>query len=144
MIMDGINKYVTEMSGETQENHTDDIGDSTGKLVARARPKQTPSSMLSSPTIPVPYHERKWIDVEQGRFDNICLEVSKLMIRLLQHDGTVPREDEGAVKFQDLASIFRSRITSSSRWPTRTWQSFLQRGGGIKEEIPVLREPQGT
>ena len=28
------------MSEETQENHIDDIGDSTGKLVAETRPKQ--------------------------------------------------------------------------------------------------------
>ena len=50
-----------------------------GKPVATARPKQTPSSMLSSTTIPVPYHELKWIDVEPGRFDKRCQEVSKLM-----------------------------------------------------------------
>ena len=35
MLVHGINKYVTEMSEETQENHTDDIGDSTVKPVVR-------------------------------------------------------------------------------------------------------------
>ena len=39
VIVNGINKYVTEMTEETQENHVDDIGDGTGKLVAEARPK---------------------------------------------------------------------------------------------------------
>ena len=38
MMVNGINKYVTKMSDETQENRTDDIGDSTRRLVAKARP----------------------------------------------------------------------------------------------------------
>ena len=99
-IVNGMNKYVTEMSEET---HIEYIGESAGKPVAKARPKQTPSSMLSSTTVPVPYHERKWIDVEPGRSERGCLEVSKLMIRLLRHDDTVPREDNETIKFQDLA-----------------------------------------
>ena len=45
------NKYVTEMTEESQDDHIDDIGDNTGKLVAEARPKQTPSPTSSSPTI---------------------------------------------------------------------------------------------
>ena len=35
-IVNGINKYVTEMSEET---HIEDIGESTGKPVVKARPK---------------------------------------------------------------------------------------------------------
>ena len=84
---------------------------------------------------------RKWTDVEPRRFDNSCLEVSKLMFRLLRHDDTVPREDDGAVKFQELASIFRSAFTSSSHWSIRTWQSFLQRGGGIKKRFQYCVDP---
>ena len=55
---------------------------------------------------------RKWIDVEPGTFDQNCLEVSKLMMRLLRHDDSVIREEDGAVKIEALASIFLSRITS--------------------------------
>ena len=40
MIVKRINKYVTGMTEETQENDIDDIGDSTGKPVAEARTKQ--------------------------------------------------------------------------------------------------------
>ena len=111
-IVNGINKYVTEMSEET---HVESIGErSTGKLVAKARPQQTSNSTLS--LVSIPYLERKWIDVEPGTFVQNCLEVSKLMIRLLRHDDSVNREEDGAVKFQDLASIYRSRIMSSSHW----------------------------
>ena len=42
------------------------------------------------------------------------------MITLLRHDGSVNREDDGAVNIEDLASIFRSRIISSWHWSTRT------------------------
>ena len=40
-IVNGINKYVTEMSEET---HIEDIAESTGRPVAKARPKQTSRS----------------------------------------------------------------------------------------------------
>ena len=83
----------------------------------------------------VPYHERKWIDVEPGRFDKSCLAVSNLMIGLLRLDDIVPRENDAAVKFPGLASILRSEFTSSSHWSIRTWLRFLQRGGGIKKRF---------
>ena len=44
--------------------------------------------------------------MEPGTFDRNCLEVSKLMIRLLRHDDTVHREEDGAVRFEDLASMY--------------------------------------
>ena len=72
-------------------------------------------------------------DTKFDVFDKSCLDVWKLMVGLLRHDDTVPREDDGAVKFQDLASIFRSEFTSSSHWTVGTWLSFLQRGGGFKK-----------
>ena len=129
--MNGINHYVTEMSEET---HVESIGErSTGKPVAKARPQQTSNSTLSS--VSILYHERKCIDVEPATFDQNCLEVSKLMIRLLRHDDSANREDDGAVKFEDLASISRSRTVSSSHWSIRTWLSFLQRRGAIKKRF---------
>ena len=112
MIQNGTNKYVTEMWEETQENHVDDIGDSTGKPVAKARPKQTPSPTSSSPTITLPYHQQQWIDVEPGKYDESCFEVSKKMTGLLRHDPTVLREEDGEVVFGILAPMFRSEFTS--------------------------------
>ena len=118
----------------SEEIHVERIGErSAGKPVVEARPQQTPNSSLSP--VSIPYFERKWIDVEPGTFDQHFLDVSKLMIRLLRHDDSVNREEDGAVKCEDLASIFRSRITSSSHWSIRTWLSFLQRGGGIKKRF---------
>ena len=95
------------MTEETQESHIDDIRDSTGRPVAEARPKQTSMPTTSSPTVTLLYHLREWIDVESGKYDESCFEVSKKMIRLLRHDHTVLREEDGAVEFRILAPMFQ-------------------------------------
>ena len=106
-------KYVTEISTEIQEKHIDDVGDSTGKPTAKVRPKQTSSPSSFSPTITLPYHQRQCIDVESGKYDESCLEVSKKMIRLLRHNPTELREEDGAVEFRILSSMFHSKFKSS-------------------------------
>ena len=70
---------------KTQENHIDDIGDSAGRLAAKARPKQISLPMSSSPTVKIPVNEREWIDVEPGECDPRSFETSKIMTRLLRH-----------------------------------------------------------
>ena len=105
MIVNGINKYVTEMSEETQENHLDDNGDCTGKLVAGAKPKQTSIPTTSSSTATLPLHMRDWIAVEPGPHDKGCFEVSRKMIRLLRHDPSVLRS-----RIQSLGTDVSFRI----------------------------------
>ena len=106
--------------------------DSRCKCCAKVTPPQTSNLTLSR--VSVPFRERKWIDIEPGKFDKGCLE-SKLMIRLLRRDYSMCREANGAVRFEGLASIFRSRNESTSHWPIRTWISFVQRGGGPKKRF---------
>ena len=77
MIVNGINKYVTEMAEETQDDHIDYIGESTGNPVAKARPKRKSMPTTSCSTTTLPYHLRVWIDVEPGPYDKRCFEVSK-------------------------------------------------------------------
>ena len=86
MTVNGIIKYVTEVTEETQEDHIDYIGDCTGKPVAKARPKQTSMPTTSSQTVTLPHHLREWIDIEPSKYDKSCFEESKKMIRLLRHD----------------------------------------------------------
>ena len=104
MIVNETNKYVTEI---------DDIGDSGGKLVAEARLEHTSC------------HLRDWIDVEPGKYDEGRFEVSKMIIRLLRHDLTVLREEDGAVGI--WAPMFHSKFTSSPYWSIRTWVKFLHK-----------------
>ena len=124
MILNVINKHVTEMTEETQEDHVENIGDSTEKLVANARPKQHINDDDIFSNGYVTFHQREWIDVEPGQYDKSCFEVSKKMIRLLRHDPSVLREQNGAVEFRIL------KFTSSQYWSIRTWLNYLQKGGG--------------
>ena len=81
-IVNGINKYVTETSEEIPVASVEK--GCTGKPVAKAKPRPMPTLTLSPMSIP--YRERKWIDVDPGKFNQGCFEVSKLMIRLSRHD----------------------------------------------------------
>ena len=66
------------MTEETQEDHINHIGDCTGKLVAKERPKQTSTNPTSfSLTATLPRHLRDRIDVEPSQSDKRCFEVSK-------------------------------------------------------------------
>ena len=133
-IVNGINKYVTET---TEEIVAASVGDkSTGKLVAKARPRRTPTFTLSP--VSFPYRERKWIDIESGKFSQGCFEVSKFMIRKLRHDESVRRE---AVRFDVLAERFRSRFASTSHWSVEAWISFLAKGGGQKKRFQYCLNP---
>ena len=76
----------------------DYIGESTGKLVAKAKPKQT-STPTTSSTTTLPSYQREWMEVKPGPFDKSCFEVSKKMIRLLRHGSSVRREEDGEVEF---------------------------------------------
>ena len=127
-----VNKYVTVVSEETR---IEDIGESTVKPVAKARPKQTPSSMLSSTTISVPYHERKWMDVEPGRFDKSCLDVLKLMFALLRHDDTIPREETWHQYFVQNLHLLRIGQFEHGK-------GFLQRGCGTKKRFQYCVDPR--
>ena len=104
--VNGINNYVTEASEEILVTSVDNRG--TGKQ-AEPRPKPTLTLSLAS----IPYRERKWMDVEPGKFSQVYFEVSKFMIKLLRPDDTVYREDDGAARFDDLADMFKSRFAGN-------------------------------
>ena len=140
MIVNGINKYVMEMTEQTQDDHLGYIGERTGKLVAKARPKQTSTPTTSSKTA-LPYDQREWIDVEPGPVDKSYFEVSKKMIRLLRHDSSALREEDGAVEFRILAQMFRSEFTSSQHWAIRAWLNYLPKGGGLRKRFQYCVDP---
>ena len=123
-ILNGINKYVTETSGK-EEILVASVGDkSTAKLVPKARLRRTPTFTLS--LVSVPYHERKWIDIEPGKFSQGWFEVSKFVIRFLRHDNSVHREEDGAVRFDDLADCLSQGLrlprTGQFKHGQASWQ----------------------
>ena len=104
-IVNGFNKHVTE----TKETVPLDSAEqrATGRLVAKARPRLKPAMMLTSMSIPL--RERKWIDINPERFRQDCFVVSKAMMRLLRHDQSVPRQDDGAVRFDEIVEEFKKK-----------------------------------
>ena len=77
-IVNGINKYVTETSGEIPVANVENRG--AGKPLAKAKPRPKPTLTLT--LVSIPYRERKWTDVDPGKYSQGCFEVSKFMIRL--------------------------------------------------------------
>ena len=120
MIVNGTNKYVTEMTEKTQDDHIDCIGERTGKPVAKARPKQT-SKLFFFPTITLPHNQRDCIDVEPGPFDKKLFRIASTRC------------------FKILAQMFRSKFASSSSWSNRTW--LLHRRGGPERRFQYRVDP---
>ena len=89
----------------------------------------------------IPCHERKWIDVDPGKFSHGGFEVSKFMIRLLRHDESVPREEDGAVRFDDLAEKFKAKFDGTSQRSIEAWIAFLGKGGGPNKRFQYLLNP---
>ena len=50
------------------------------------------------------------------------------MTKLLRHDRSVLREEDGAVEFKILAPMFASQFESAPHWSIRTWLKYLQTG----------------
>ena len=63
------------------------------------------------------------------------------MTRLLRHDDTVPREDDGSVRFDDLAEKFKARFAGTSQWSIEAWIAFLAKGGRSKKRFQHCFEP---
>ena len=107
--MNGINTYVNEtletISLESVEHRV------TGKLVAKA----TPQLKLAVTLSPISILERKWIHINPEMFHEHYFEVSKAMIRLLLHGSSIPREDDGAVRLDDLMEEFKAKFDGTSQ-----------------------------
>ena len=56
--------------------------------------------------------------------------MSKFMITVLRHDASIPREDDGAVRFDDLIERFKVKFVGSLQWTVDATLSFLAKGGG--------------
>ena len=130
--------YVTGTSEEIPVASVEHRG--TGEFVAKAKPRPKPTFTLSP--VSILFRERKWIDVDPGKFSQGCFEVLKFIIRLLRHDDTEHREDDGAVRFDDLAEKFKAKFDGSSQWSIEAWITFLAKGGGPKKLFQHCLNPK--
>ena len=102
------NKNVTETPETISLENVEHRG--TGKPVSKAKPQ--PKLAVTLSPISVPVRERDGIDINPERFREDCFAVSKAMIRLLRHDPSVLREDDGAARFDDIMEEFKAKF----RW----------------------------
>ena len=73
-----------------------------------------------------------------------CCEVPKFVIKLLRHDESVPREDDEAVRFDDLAEHFEAHIDGTSEWTVDAWITFLAKGGGPVKRFEYCLNPNSS
>ena len=140
-IVNGINKYVTETSQEISiESVQLDI--STVRLAAKAKPRPKLVVNLSSNNVPI--NERIWIDINPKPFNPGCFAESKFMITLLRHDSSIPREDDGVVRFDDLIEKFKVKFVGTLQWTVSTWLNSLAKGGGEKKRFQYCLNPHSS
>ena len=87
---------------------------------------------------------KKWIDVNPERFRQDCFVMSKAMIRLLRHDQSVPREDDRAVRFDDIMEEFKKKFDGALQWPINDWIPILAKGGGPKKRFQYCLNPNSS
>ena len=68
-------------------------------------------------------------------------EMGCFMIRWLRHEETIPREDDGAVRF-DLVE-FKVKFVGTSEWTVDAWTTFLhKKRGGRKKRFQLCLNPK--
>ena len=139
-VVNGINKYVTETSEENPIECVEHVR--TGKPVAKAKPR--PKLAVTLSPVSIPTRERKRIDISSATYSQGGFEVSKCMIRLLRHDETIPREDDGAARFDDLIEEFVVKFGGTSQWTVHAWITFSAKGGGPKKRFQYCLNPNSS
>ena len=95
--------------------------------------------------VSIPLHERKWIDNTPEEYDHDCFTVSKAMIRQLRHGKSVHREEDGAVRFDDILEEFKKKkVDGASQRPLNDWISFLAKGRGAKKRFQYWLNPNSS
>ena len=70
------------------------------------------------------------------------------MTRLLRHDQNIPRETDGAVKYEDFVEEFKKKkkkkFEGASQWSLNDWISILAKGGGAKKRFQYCLNPNSS
>ena len=111
-IVNGVQMYATETTETIDyEEHR-----ASGKPCVKASSRM--KSTITLTPVSVSLHEKKWMDVNPGDYNNKCCMLSKASIRLLRHDQTIPWQTDGAVKFDGITEEFnkKKRLDGALRW----------------------------
>ena len=70
--------------------------------------------------------------------------MSKVKIRLLRHGASIPREDDEAVRFEDLVQEFEAKFYGPSHWSVNAYTTYLAKGGGQKKRFHYCLNPNSS
>ena len=62
------------------------------------------------------------------------------MIRLLRHDASILREDDGAVRFDGLIEKFKVKFVGTLQWTVDAWVNCLAKKRRREEKVSILLE----
>ena len=84
------------------------------------------------------------MDINPETFRQECFAVSKAMIRSLRHHPSIPREDDGAVRFDGIMKELEAKFDGASQWSISDWISFLAKGRGPKKRFQCCLGPNSS
>ena len=97
-------KYDTQNLAGPQEE--EDVPACSEIVAARSKAKAKPQPRESTGTTTIPLSERVWIDIVPSRQDLESYNLSKKVINLLRHNQKLHSEQDGAVQFYKIKSIY--------------------------------------
>ena len=142
MIVNGITKYVTEMSEETQENHIDDNWRQFRETWCWSKTETNINAddFLFSGYVTI---STAWLDRRRTR--SVCQDLFRsVKKRWSDCFDTILQYFEKKTEQLNSGSwhgLFRSEFTSSQHWSIRTWLNYLQKRGGPKKRYQYCVDP---
>ena len=139
-VVDVINKYVTETSEENSNwNHW-----ACPYRETCCEGQAATNAYCNMVSCFYSYSRKKWTDINPATYSQGCFAVSKFMIRLLRHDESVPREDDGAVRFDVLIENLKKKFDGTSQLTFEALTTFLAKGGGPKRKFQYCLNPNSS
>ena len=129
----------TEIPADPQEEQTPQTSTSVVAARSKAKAKPQPRELVGT-TATIPIHERRWIDIEPSKQDLASYDLSKKVIKLLRHNQTLQREEDGAVQFWRIKFHVRNHHSQIHNWSDDRWKACLAAGGESKRRrVPEMQ-----
>ena len=133
----------TEIPADPQKEQI--LQTSTSVVAARSKAKAKPQPReLVGTTTTIPIHQRRWIAIEPSKQDLASYDLTKKVIKLLRHNQTLQREEDGAIEFCKIKFHLRNHHSQIQNWSDDRWKACLAAGGGSKRRYQYCSDNLGT
>ena len=114
-------------------------------VAARSKAKAKPQPrVLVGTTATTSIHERRWIDIEPSEQNLASYDLSKKVVKLLRHNQTLQRGDDGAIEVYKIKFHLRNHHSQIHNWSDDRWKACLAAGGGSKRRYQYCSDNSGT